>query len=237
MLKELQSESTGTAKDDPPRLEAGDHLDQPTFHRLYEAMPPGFRAELIEGVVIVPSPLRNDHADIHGLVMGWLFNYRLGTPGVRPLDNASLKLPPLDEPQPDALLVIDPEYGGQTTIERGYRTGAPELIVEVAASSASYDLHSKFERYQKIGVQEYLVVVLRDAEARWFVARGGVFQPLLASQGGVFRSSVFPGLWLDAHALFADDATALVATLNQGLASRAHASFVKKLKTRRGKKG
>ena len=66
-----------------PPLEAGDHLDQATFHARYEAMPPDFRAELIGGVVFVPSPLRSEHGESHALVMGWLTNYWSATPGTR----------------------------------------------------------------------------------------------------------------------------------------------------------
>jgi Uma2 family endonuclease len=116
-------------------LEAGDHLDQATFHERYEAMPADFRAELIGGIVFVPAPLRKEHGTHHALVMGWLTNYWIATPGTETLDNATAILGDFSEPQPDAALIIAPACGGQTGLtEEGYVTGLPELIVEVASS-------------------------------------------------------------------------------------------------------
>jgi Uma2 family endonuclease len=132
-----------------PRVEAGDHLDQATFHERYKAMPPGFRAELIGGVVIVPSPLLPEHGECHALIMGWLINYSIATHGTRVRDNATAILGPGSEPQPDAALIIDPRYGGQTGIAAdGYAIGAPELIVEVVSSSASIDLNANRRDYE-----------------------------------------------------------------------------------------
>ena len=124
-----------------PPLEAGDHLDQPTFHERYKAMPPAFRAELIGGVVLVPSPLSPGHGFHHALVMAWLVNYWIATPGTKAGDNMTTILGETSEPQPDGALIIDPASGGQTGVsEDEYITGPPELIVEVASSSASIDL-------------------------------------------------------------------------------------------------
>src|SRR5258708_171091 len=114
-----------------PPLEAGDHLDQPTFHERYKAMPPAFRAELIGGVVIVPSPLSWGHGFHHALIMTWLGNYTIATPGTSPADNATTILGETSEPQPDGALIIEPASGGQTRLSaEGYLTGPPELIVE-----------------------------------------------------------------------------------------------------------
>ena len=127
-----------------PLVEAGDHLDQVTFHEYYKAMPPAFRAELIGGVVIVPSPLSRGHGVYHALVMTWLGNYCIATPGTLTADNTTTILGETSEPQPDGVLIIEPAAGGQTGLsEDDYTTGPPELIVEVASSSASIDLHAK----------------------------------------------------------------------------------------------
>jgi len=129
-------------------LEAGDHVDQPTFHECYKAMPPAFRAELIGGVVLVPSPLSRGHGFYHALVMTWLGNYWIATPGTKTGDNMTTILGEASEPQPDGALLIDPAAGGQTGLsEDGYLTGPPELIVEVASSNASIDLHAKRRDY------------------------------------------------------------------------------------------
>jgi hypothetical protein len=81
-----------------PRMGAGDHLDQATFHERYKALPPAFRAELIGGVVIVPSPLSRRHGVSHALVMGWLGNYGIATPGTLTADNTTTMLGERSEP-------------------------------------------------------------------------------------------------------------------------------------------
>ena len=218
----------------PLRVEAGDHLDQATFHARYKAMAPGFRAELIGGVVIVPSPLLPEHSEYHALVMTWLGNYWIATPGTRVRDNATAILGPTSEPQPDAALLIDPRCGGQTGVaEDGYATGPPELIVEVASSSASIDLHAKRRDYEQAGVLEYAVVVIRQHLVRWFVLQAGTYREAAAGAGSCFTSAVFPGLWLDAPALLRLDGLQVVETLRQGLATPEHAAFVQRLQAQR----
>jgi Uma2 family endonuclease len=217
-----------------PPLEAGDHLDQATFHERYKAMPSAFRAELIEGIVIVPSPLAQGHGLYHALVMGWLVNYWLATPGTLAWDNVTTILGDKSEPQPDGTLVIEPAAGGQTGVsEDGYTTGAPELIVEVASSSASIDLHAKRRDYERAGVLEYVVVVLRQRLVRWFVLQAGVYEDMAADTDGIFRSKVFPGLWLHADALLRLDGAQVMEVLQQGLAVPEHVAFVQQLQVRR----
>lgn len=215
-----------------PRLEAGDHLDQATFHKRYKAMPPGFRAELIEGVVIVPSPLSPEHGVFHALIVGWLTNYWIATPGTEARDNATAILGDASEPQPDAALIIDPACGGQTGhLEDGYATGPPELIVEVASSSASIDLHAKRRDYERQGVLEYIVVVVRQGVIRWFVLRDNVYEEIAVDEHGIFKSTVFPGLWLHAEALLQLDGLKVMDVLRQGMATPAYAAFVRRLQT------
>jgi Uma2 family endonuclease len=218
-----------------PLLEAGDHLDQTTFHERYKAMPPGFRAELIGGIVFVPSPLSLAHGAYHALVMGWLTNYWVATPGTEALDNATAILGSGSEPQPDGALLIDPACGGQTGVsEDGYATGAPELIVEVVSSSASTDLHAKRRDYEQAGVLEYIVVVIRQRTVRWFSLQQDAFQERTIDANGIFQSAVFPGLWLHADALLNLDGQQVMDTLQQGLATPLHAAFVQRLQARRG---
>jgi Uma2 family endonuclease len=175
-------------------LEAGDHLDQATFHARYEAMPPDFRAELIGGVVFVPSPLRSEHGESHALVMGWLMNYWIATSGTRVRDNATAILGDDSEPQPDATLVIEPGSGGQSSVsEDGYATGPPELIVEVASSSESIDLYAKRRDYEQAGVLEYVVVVLRQLVVRWFVLQNGTYREVAADAHGCSSLQSFLG--------------------------------------------
>jgi Uma2 family endonuclease len=217
-----------------PRLEAGDHLDQATFHARYEAMSSECRAELIGGVVFVPSPLRKEHGRHHALVMGWLTNYWIATPGTETLDNATAILGDISEPQPDAALVIEPACGGQTSLSAdGYVLGPPELIVEVASSSESIDLHAKRRDYEQASVLEYVVVVLRQRVMRWFILQEGVYREVHAGEAGIFTSTVFPGLLLHAPALLQLDGRQVMDTLRQGLETPAHTTFVRQLQEHR----
>jgi Uma2 family endonuclease len=233
-LQTVPSPSTTLHGRHLPPLEAGDHLDQATFHARYEAMPPDFRAELIGGVVFVPSPLRSEHGEAHALVMGWLTHYWIATPGTRVRDNATAILGDDSEPQPDAAFVIDPESGGQSSVsEDGYATGPPELIVEVASSSESIDLHAKRRDYEQAGVLEYVVVVLRQRVVRWFVLQDGTYREVDADAHGMFKSRVFPGLWLDAPALLGFNGRRVMATLQHGIETPEHTAFVQQLQARR----
>ena len=128
-----------------PLLENGDRLTRAEFERRCEAQPDLKKAELIEGVVHMPSPPRfRNHGRPQGTLVGWLFAYAAATPGVQLGDNSTVRLDLDNEPQPDAALFIDPEAGGQARVdEDDYIEGVPELVAEIAASSASCDLHDK----------------------------------------------------------------------------------------------
>ena len=151
-----------------PPLENGDQLTRVEFERRYQAMPEVKKAELIEGIVYMASPVRaKKHSKPHSRIIGWLIAYEAATSGVETLDNATVRLDVDNEPQPDALLRI--EQGGQSRIsEDDYVEGAPELIVEIAASTASIDLHQKLKVYRRNQVQEYLVWRIYDSEFDWF---------------------------------------------------------------------
>jgi Uma2 family endonuclease len=215
---------------DPPRvLVEGQRLDQPTFHALYEAMPPGTRAELINGVVLMPSPVGPAHGRAQVPAIAWLSYYVESTPGVEAMDNASTALGLKSEPQPDALLRILPEYGGRTRTERRFVHGVPELLVEIAHASRFTDLGPKFEDYERVGVLEYVVRTIEPDEVYWFVLRRGRFVDLLPGPDRIYRSEVFPGLWLDPAALLAGDTRRLRAVLDLGCATAEHAAFVAQL--------
>jgi Uma2 family endonuclease len=223
------AERTRPRKTLPP-LVAGESLDQPTFHERYEAMPPETRAELVDGVVYMPSPMRRDHGKQSRFVSGWLFHYETRTPGVEGGDGSTVKLHRKGEPQPDHILLILPAFGGRSGVdEEDYLTGGPELIVEIARSSRHYDLNEKKADYERAGVQEYLVIELVPDRIHWFVRRGDQFEDLPPGPDGIYRSEVFPGLWLDPVALFSGDRRRLLRVLNRGLATPEHAAFVARL--------
>src|SRR5205807_9051209 len=135
----------------------------------------------------------------------WLGLYRMATPGVRGGDNATLRLPLANRPQPDACLIVEPSHGGQVRIENRYIVGGLELVAEVAATSENYDLHDKLDVYRRNNVREYVVWRVFDREIDWFVLRGGQYDRLPLSPDGLYKSEVLPGLWLDPAALIRGD--------------------------------
>lgn len=210
-------------------LVAGQRLDQAEFHRRYEAMPPGVRAELIDGVVYMPSPVSSAHAEGSANAIAWLHQYRRRTPGTQVLNDATTILGRKSEPQPDVLLRILPEFGGQSWNRGAYVGGAPELVVEVAKATRFVDLGPKLADYERAGVLEYIVRALDPDEVLWFVLRDGAFIQIAPDADGLYRSAVLPGLWLDPGALLTDDLDRLFTVLDLGLASPEHAAFVDKL--------
>jgi len=222
--------TTATDSTDSAALTAGDRLSRDEFERRYAAMPHQKKAELIEGVVYMPSPVSTEsHGAPHADLMTWLGLYRSRTPGVQVADNATVRLDWDNEPQPDAFLRILPACGGQTRDEDRFVAGGPELAAEIAASSASYDLHDKKEAYRRNNVREYLVWRVEDRAIDWFVLRGGRYDLLPADAQGVLKSEVFPGLWLDPAALLAGDLDRVLQVVQQGTASDQHTAFVQRL--------
>jgi Uma2 family endonuclease len=226
------SVSSDTCDGAVPALENGDRLTRAEFERRYEAMPHLKKAELIEGVVYVPSPVRHrQHGSPHTHLIGWLFQYAAHTPGVEVGDNSSVRLDLDNEPQPDALFFIDPTCGGRVRISGdGIIEGAPELVAEVASSSVSYDLHAKLHVYRRNAVSEYIVWRVLEQAVDWFVLRDGHYERMPLDAQGLLRSEVFPGLWLDPAALLRGDLATVLAVVQQGQASPEHAAFVARLR-------
>ena len=224
--------ATAATNSPPLPLEPGDRLTREEFERRYDAMPHVKKAELIEGVVFMPSPVRHQrHSRPHFRLISWLGTYEAATPGVEGGDNGTARLDVLNEPQPDALLLISPSCGGQARISTDdYIEHAPELVAEVASSSVSIDLHTKREIYRRNGVRASTSSgrVLEDA-LDWFVLRDEQFNPLAPDTQGWFRSEVLPGLWLDSAALLQGDMARVLEVVRQGLASAEHAAFVQRL--------
>ena len=194
-------------------LESGDRLKREEFHRRYCARPDIKKAELVNGVVYVPSPLRSrQHSRPHGLVMLWLGTYCVRDPELLLEDNATVFLDDNTEVQPDAF-IWRPEPGGPLLTEDDYVEGAPQLVVEVAASSASYDLHDKLEAYRRNGVREYVVWRVLDEAIIWFRLRDSAYVELEPDADGVIESEQFPGLRLHVPSMLAGDRVAVLERL------------------------
>jgi len=218
-----------------PPLEAGACLTRAEFEQRYHAMPSIKKAELIEGVVCMPSPVRyKAHGKPHSEIHGWLFNYVVATPAVELSDNVTLRLDQDNELQPDLVLRFNEAVGGQSRVTPDdYLEGGPELVVEIAASSAQHDLSEKFAVYQRNAVREYIVWTVADSQLHWFWLENGAYTQLSAEPDGLLRSRVFPGLWLDVPALLAGEMARVLQVLQQGLATPEHAEFAAILTRRR----
>jgi Uma2 family endonuclease len=220
-----------------PELCAGDVLTRAEFERRYRSMPHVKKAELIEGVVYMGSPVRYLH---HGrpdwLLSAWLAFYVRCTPGVESGANTTLRLDLDNEVQPDLLLRLPERACGSSRITADdYLEGAPELIIEVAASSVSCDLHQKLAVYRRSGVREYLVLRVDDAAVDWFELVDGRYERIAPDQHGVLHSRLFPGLALDVPALLCDDLAALATAVDRAAAGPMHAAFVRTLQDSAGR--
>ena len=192
-------------------LENGDHLDRVEFERRYTASNIK-KAELIEGLVYVASPLRfTPHAEPHGRIIGWLIAYQAMMTGLKVGIEPTVRLDADNEPQPDAVLF---RLGGNAQVdEDGYITGSPELIVEIAASTVSYDLHAKKRSYERNGVKEYIVWRTLDQAIDWFILENDKYVELAPDEAGIMHSHEFEGLRLNVTAILNGDMSAVLKTL------------------------
>ncbi|NUN66183.1 Uma2 family endonuclease [Pseudanabaena biceps] len=197
-------------------LENGDRLNREEFERRYTASNIK-KAELIEGIVHVASPLRfTSHGKPHSQIVGWLVTYQSMVAGLKVGIEPTVRLDDENEPQPDAVLF---RVNGNAKIDAdGYISGAPELITEIAASTVSYDLHSKKRTYERNGVKEYIVWRTLDNQIDWFVLENGKYKQLEPDDSGIICSREFAGLWLNANAILSNDMSTVLRTLQIGLA-------------------
>lgn len=191
-------------------LDPGDHMDREEFHARYLLRPDIRRAELVQGVVYVPSPARiPEHGSPHNLLNAWIANYALRHPGLIGSSDGTVYLTEDDEVQPDVALFRESKGNARINDEH-YLEGAPELVVEVAASSRSYDLHSKKESYRRAGVIEYVVWRTLDGAIDWFVLRDGQYEDVFPDDNGIIESHQFPGLRLPVARILKGDWAAIL---------------------------
>lgn len=214
-----------------PPLQSGDRLTRPEFERRYAAATDIKKAELIEGIVYVASPLRfQQHAEPHSRLHGWLWTYQIATPGLRLGIEPTIRLDLDNEPQPDIVLILDESVGGQARLtEEGYLEGVPELVVEIAASSAAIDLGHKKQVYRRNGVKDYIVWQVFENYLDWYQLVDGDYQSLSPDSDGIIRSQTFPGLWLAVTSLLNEDMAKVLAVVQEGLNSSEHIAFVQSL--------
>lgn len=213
----------------PPRLRDGDRLTRDEFLRRWEQMPELKHAELIDGIVYMPSPVSRIHSDFHFCLTHWITTYSAETPGCSGGLAPTVLMAPDSAPQPDLVLEIDPRYGGQSRIEGAYSAGAPELIVEISHTTSARDRGVKLRLYERSGVREYVTVEPQVRQIAWRELADGTYRDVASGEDGVFRSRVFPGLWLDPEPLWRLDLVGIAATVQRGIATAEHAAFVDRL--------
>jgi Uma2 family endonuclease len=198
-----------------PRLESGDRLTRAEFHRRYEARPDIRRAELIDGVVYVASPTRYDqHDEPATMMVSWAAAYAAKHADVRSGGSATLFLGEDSEVQPDAFLFLRRSTGAAARPnDDGYIVGAPQLVVEVAASTVYYDLHTKLDLYRRSGVLEYVVWRVLDEAIDWFRLENSEYVRVEPDENGILESTVFAGLRLPVAAMIAGDMASVFAAV------------------------
>lgn len=228
--RKTQRLSQNNGKEKIPPLENGDRLTRAEFERRYEAMP-NVKAELIEGKVYMSSPVRvKKHGEPSARILWWLGSYVVVTKGINFADNSTVRLDLENEPQPDAILYVEEEFGGNSSISQDdYLEGSPELVVEIAASTASYDTTEKKKIYRRNGVKEYIIWRVNDKEIDWFAWEEGEYVSLEKDKKGVIESRFFGGLRLNVNAILKDDLAKVLNDLQKGLKSKKHKDFVKNL--------
>jgi hypothetical protein len=95
----------------------------------------------------------------------------------------------------------------------------------------------KLQVYRRNGVREYVVWRVLDSQVDWFVLHAGRYESMTLSVDGLYRSTVFPGLWLDPVALLNHDLARVIAVVQEGLKTVEHAGFVARLEQARTKTG
>jgi len=232
-LDSLGSEESGPAAARSLLFE-GQRLDQPAFQTLYEQMPEDFKAELIDGVVSIAMNVHSGHSRSDASMTGLLYYYSVETPGTIVQSDGTTKLGPRSQVQPDSALLIDQDFRGRTRTDPGsYTIEAPELVVEISDTSLKLDLNAKKRVYEEAGALEYLVFDVQHLIFFWFILRDGRFETLAPDPDGIYRSTAFPGLWLDPDAFARNDGRAVMATLRRGLESPEHVGFVERLRENR----
>lgn len=215
----------------PPPLREGEHLTREEFIRRWEAMPDLKHAELLDGVVYMPSSVAYPHNSFHYRIAHWLGHYEDATPGCEGGAEGTWLLAPDSAPQPDLSLRL--LSSGQSSVVNNLLTGAPELVIEVSYSSAARDLGIKSDIYRRHGVREYLVILAKENDVLWREVVRGRYRKIEPDTDGVLQSGVFPGLRLDPAALWSKDWPRLRACLDAGLATPEHEAFVKRLRKAR----
>ncbi|MEX0782080.1 MAG: Uma2 family endonuclease [Dehalococcoidia bacterium] len=184
------------------------------FMEAYERTEASMKAELVEGIVYIRERPDAIHGEASAALAGWLGQHVVDRPHLRPSLNATVLLDERNVVQPDLHMRV---LSSSRNRRAGpYLEGPPELVGEVAFSSASIDLHQKLETYRTHGVLEYIVWRVYDDAIDWFWLNEGAYERLQPDRRGVVESRVFPGLRLAIPAMLKGDLKAVLAELQRG---------------------
>jgi Uma2 family endonuclease len=188
-----------------PELQNGDRLSHEEFMRRYEAMPET-RAQLVAGSVFIRGRVPFVHGESHASITGWIGHYAAQHPNLILGSGCTVLLDDADVVEPDVLLMRPFAQSGRAQVgSDGYVHGPPELVVEVAASTASLDANAKAEAYHAAGVKEYLLWRTEEERIDWYERSDDRYLAMSPDANGLVESKLFPGLILNPAALLRGD--------------------------------
>ena len=127
-----------------------------TALEVFEMLPEGTLAEVIDNTIYMPPSPTFEHQDILGdlytPINSHVKSLKLGKCVVSPMD---VYLSNRYVVQPDILFITTANLG---IIQNGKIKGAPDLIIEILSTNRKYDIEDKKAVYETFGVKEYIVV-------------------------------------------------------------------------------
>ena len=158
--------------------------------------------EFIDGVVYMPSPVREDHQDIVGFLYILLNMYRnvrgFGKVMMGPM---VLRVAPNRNLEPD--LFVAP-LGDRALPPKRLAFGAAVFVLEVLSpGNRSHDLNRKAAVYREAGVPEIAFVDGRDKVLIVDRLAGDAYETIRINSGR-WESSAIEGFWLDVSWLWED---------------------------------
>jgi Uma2 family endonuclease len=151
-------------------------------------------AEWVRGEVVLMAPVRVRHQAIAGflnvLLAHWVEAHALGA--VYPA--LTLMKLPHSAREPDLVFV---SRARAHIVKETYLAGAADLAVEIVSpDSRQRDHRDKLAEYEAAGVREYWIIDPLTEQAEFHRLIRGRYR-LLPVEGGVVRSAVLNGLWLE----------------------------------------
>jgi Uma2 family endonuclease len=171
------------------------------YYRMGEAgiFAPDARVELIEGEIIDMAPIGTRHgAAVKRLVA--LLTSALGSRVIVAVQDP-LRLSDLSEPEPD-LMLLKPR--ADFYAEAHPSAADVLLLIEVADSSARYDLEVKLPLYARHGVPEVWIVDLQARLMRFFRSPAGdtYAETSATPSPGLAPIAALPGVEIDLASIF-----------------------------------